>query len=173
VNLSAPSQANDRRRVSSVFRIVGWVLGIAIAAFLSGAFLRNFVVCYGMSCLDDRIVDRNGPSTQYLFKGEYCFFTAELLSPNRYAHTQYSSVADLIIQAAYLVAPSNRLWIIPVENNSGPILTMEKRNLARPPNEQPATWVRDIAFCAGDVRGTKTEAGLSIEQPNALGREQK
>jgi hypothetical protein len=165
VNPSAPSQTGHRRRVSSVFRIVGWALGIALATFLSGAFLRNFVVCYGMSCLDDRIIAANNSSTRYLFKGKYCFFTAELLSPGRYAHTQYSSLAGLIIQTTYLVAPSNRLWVIPSENNSGPILTIEKRNLAPARTEQSATWVRDIAFCGDDVRVIKTQAGLSIEQP--------
>jgi hypothetical protein len=164
LQVNRPDAFERPRRCKSYLIMGTIVFSLAVASFGAFQFVRHFVLCFGISCLKPQIVGVDNRSITYAFRGGYCFMTSKILYPTQYEHMRHKWAISAVLQIAYLIYPTERLFIIRSTTDVGPIIAIHNRNLA---NRNT-----DIEFCSEEVRATNSEVGFSLQQaPDTKGRQ--
>jgi hypothetical protein len=81
--------------VPHVLKLAG-AAGFALGCLISFALIRAFVVCFGVSCLDGKMMAGND-SASYLFSDEHCFITAKALHRREYPNVGHPGLTASVL----------------------------------------------------------------------------
>jgi hypothetical protein len=131
----------------------GFMLGLAALGLVGlFAFVRVYVICFGLACLNGYVSAQSSTETTYALPGRWCLTTSKRLYSLPHRELRYGGAADFIMSTVYMVHPTTYLFVVPVTTEARPVAAIKATHLA----DQST----DIEFCSSDVRLIYDNSGL-------------
>jgi hypothetical protein len=149
----ASQDLRDRDRTKKQLLLGGFTLGLAALGLVGlFVFVRVYVLCFGLACLNGYVSAQSIAETTYALPGRYCLTTSKRLYSRPHRQLRYGGAADFLMSTVYMVYPTTYLFVVPVSTDAKPVVAIKATHLT----DQST----DVEFCSSDVRLIYDNSGL-------------